>query len=71
VARIVQGSSKTKEALSKQLKSELQLSRKSIDAFMKECVNRRKSEVDNKIRQVIDSKKLQEAPYDCEQTVIE
>jgi len=38
---------------------------------MKECVNRRKSEVDNKIRQVIDSKKLQEAPYDCEQTVIE
>lgn len=38
---------------------------------MKDCVQRRKSEVDNKQRQVIDSKKLLDAPYDCEPSVVE
>lgn len=70
VAKIVQGSSKTKQQLSKQIKSELQISSKSLDQFMKDCVNRRKSDVDNKPRQVIDSKKLAEAPYDCAAGVI-
>jgi len=33
---------------------------------MKDCVVRKKSDVDNKQRQVIDSKKLMEAPYECQ-----
>lgn len=71
VAKIVQFSSKSKETLSKQIKAELQISRKSVDQFMKDCVQRRKSDVDNKPRQVIDSKKLLDAPYACEPTVVD
>lgn len=38
---------------------------------MKDCVQRRKSEVDNKSRQVIDSNKLLDAPYECDATVVD
>ena len=38
---------------------------------MKDCVQRRKSEVDKKSRQVIDTSKLLEAPYACEPTVVD
>jgi hypothetical protein len=38
---------------------------------MKDCVQRRKSDIDNKQRQVIDSKKLLEAPYECQPEIVD
>jgi hypothetical protein len=55
ITKLIHGSSKSKEAVSKQIKAELSVSRKSVDIFMKDVVSRQKSEKDKKSRLVIDS----------------
>ena len=55
ITKLIHGSSKSKEAVSKQIKAELSVSRKSVDIFMKDVVSRQKSEKDKKFRLVIDS----------------
>lgn len=57
------GSLQSKEVLSKQIKQELQISRKSVDQFWKDVVERKKPEGSKKVMQLIDSVKVQEAPY--------
>lgn len=66
VAKAVHGSLLSKEMLAKQIKQEHQISRKSIDQFMKDVVQRKKAVGDSKVRQLIDFAKIQEAPYSCD-----
>lgn len=64
ITKIVHGSSKSKDVISKQIKTELSITRKSVEIFMKDVVSRQKSDTDKKSRLVIDSQKLVET-YDC------
>lgn len=58
VAKAVHGSLLSKESLAKQIKQEHKISRKSIDQFMKDVVQRKKPEGDTKVRQLIDFAKI-------------
>ena len=49
IARIVHGSLQSKEVLAKQIKQDCGISRKSIDQFMKDVVQRKKMEGDTKV----------------------
>jgi hypothetical protein len=71
IARIVHGSLQSKEVLAKQIKQDCGISRKSIDQFMKDVVQRKKMEGDTKVRQIIDPVKFQEPPYSCDQAVLD
>lgn len=50
ISRIVHGSLQSKEVLSKQIKQDCGISRKSIDQFMKDVVQRKRPEGDTKVR---------------------
>ena len=55
ITKLIHGSSKSKEAVSKQIKAELSITRKSVDMFMKDVVSRQKSDKEKKSRLVVDS----------------
>ena len=44
ITKLIHGSSKSKEAVLKQIKAELSITRKSVDMFMKDVVSRQKSD---------------------------
>lgn len=63
IAKIVHGSLQSKEVLSKQIKQELLLSRKSIEKFWKDIVDRKKPDGGKKVMQLIDTAAVQKEPY--------